>query len=108
MAVWGAYTFGSRSHLLIHSGFTLDPMRVSSGPMSPPTINPAAFCTAWHDAQKDSPYTLAPSCASAGTTAGDFELPAGSVAELCAIKNAEMSRASASLSLKSGMVADTE
>ena len=90
--------------------FALLPIRVSSGPRSPPTILPAAFCTAWQEAQKDSPYSEAPAVASAGAPAdaADFSAPGSAIGVLCAIRNAVTSRASSSLRPKVGMVAVEE
>src|ERR1035437_3887092 len=103
MAVPESYTRGLRNHARNHSGFTLLPTRVSSGPTSPPTTLPAAFCTAWQDAQNDSPYKLAAAVGSGGAfEAGNVAVSPGS-AVLFAIKKPDMSRASGSLSLKFGM-----
>src|ERR1700674_84752 len=112
MAVCGSYTRGLRNHARNHSGFTLLPIRVSSGPTSPPTTFPAASCTAWQEAQNDSPYKLA---AAVGSGAfWSLSLPAGvtgavspGMGVLAAIKKAEISRASGSLNLKFGMAALT-
>src|ERR1700676_4638343 len=103
MAVCGSYTRGLRNHRRIHSGFTLMPIRVSSGPTSPPTTFPAAFCTARQEAQNYSPYNLAPPVGS-----GDFWPLLGGlnaavsprIGMLFAIRKAEISRASGSLNLK--------
>src|ERR1019366_3305727 len=107
MAVSGSYTRGLCNHARNHSGFTLLPTRVNSGPTSPPTTFPAAFCTAWQEAQNDSPYRLAPAV---GSGAFSFLVtgvvsPARGV--LFEIRKAEISRASGSLNLKFGMVAVT-
>ena len=82
--------------------------RVSSGPTSPPVKIPAAFCAAWQDAQKDSPYSVAPSGASSvpGRLEGDLASIAGLRGVLWSIRKADRSRASASLSSKLGMVAE--
>src|SRR5215469_5076585 len=64
---------------------------------------PAAFCTAWQDAQKDSPYKVAPAAGSAEVLAETVAVsPRRGV--LFAMRNAETSRASSSLSLKFGIV----
>src|ERR1700674_2077464 len=95
---------GLSSHACSHSGLTLLPIRVNSGPTSPPTRLPAAFCTAWHEAQKDSPYKVAPAAGSDDAFAESVVVSPGSGA-LLAIRNADTSRASSSLSLKFGIVA---
>src|ERR1019366_8237628 len=77
MAVSGSYTRGLRNHARNHSGFTLLPTRVSSGPTSPPTTFPAAFCTAWQEAQNDSPYKLAPAVGSGAFWSFSLSLLAG-------------------------------
>src|SRR5450631_2811582 len=101
---------GFRSQTWSHSGFTLLPMCVSSGPISPPTIFPAAFCVAWQEAQNDSPYRLAPATGSGRVL--DTALMMGAVSPaavvLLLIRNAEMSRASLSLRLKFGIVVEAE
>ena len=70
---------------------------------------PAALTVAWQDAQKDSPYRLAPACGSAVASAGGALAVSGARAPetgvLCDTRNAEMSLASASLSWKFGIVA---
>src|ERR1019366_1168981 len=114
MAVSGSYTRGLRNHARNHSGFTLLPTRVSSGPTLPPTTFPAAFCTAWQEAQNDSPYKLAPAVGSGAFWSFSLSLLAGlagavspGMGVLLAIKKAEISRASGSLNLKFGIVAVT-
>src|ERR1700674_2558884 len=95
---------GLRSHARSHSGFTLFPTRVSSGPASPPTTFPAAFCTAWQEAQKDSPYKLAPSVGSGVFASFATGTVSPGTGVLLAIRKAEISRASGSLNLKFGIV----
>src|ERR1700751_4915672 len=95
---------GLLSQASSHLGFTLLPTRVNSGPISPPTRLPAAFCTAWHDAQNDWQYKLAPAAGSGGVTrVRPILSPATGV--LLAMRNADISRASSSLNLKFGIVA---
>src|SRR5690349_8331044 len=100
MRVAGKYSPGLFSQRCSHSGFTLLPTRVSSGPTFPPTRLPASFCTAWHDEQKDAPYKVAAVVMSgdpppAGALNGTCEAVEGL---LCAMRKAEMSAASWSLS----------
>src|SRR5581483_3728463 len=96
---------GLRNQTRSHSGLALLPMRVSSGPTLPPTRLAAAFCTAWQDAQNDSPYRDVPAAGWA-----IFWLIGGALSPcngvLLAIRKAEMSRTSSSFSLKFGMVAE--